>query len=68
MREEILRQIAMLENSGLYGQVTCEDANQIIEKLGGTLRVVSGADIAATCYYITLLNLLQTPCKVGAVE
>lgn len=63
----ITEEIDLLERSEIE-LLTCEQANDIIEKLGGSLRYKYKDDPAHACYYITLLSLRNLHLSLGDVS
>ena len=57
--DEIIREINRIESEGLQGAATSEKIQEMIDTLGGSIRVKPGDDAAAASYYIMLLALLR---------
>lgn len=55
IREEIDGQISDFESRGFNFVSSSDNANRLIEMLGGTLRISSGDRLDAGLYYIQLL-------------
>ena len=57
VKEEIKRQIMSYSEKGGYSRPTVQDAQKIINMLGGDLKVNHDCQVETVCYYIMLLFL-----------
>jgi hypothetical protein len=59
LQDELQRQIERFEKVSLHRRVTTQDPQNIIDSLGGKLKVMPGYSVDSACYYIFLLWLAK---------
>ena len=57
IKEELQRQIEIIERTKAYSKTTTQDVQKVVDLLGGNLEVDTTSEIRTVCYYLTLLVL-----------